>query len=123
MEKSRSFKFLDPKLHSDLIRLFTKAKVEYSVNEKDGAIHYSVRDEASVENDLICSVRDKVFPSWQVLTCPSDWIPSYRDYMTAHGVPCQEELSDGELWFLIPRRYRPNTWKLGSPVKSQRLAV
>ena len=61
------------------------------------------------------SIRDKVFPSWQVLTCPKDWIERYRDYMNRHGIPFKEELSDGELWFLIPRKYRPHAWKLDDP--------
>jgi hypothetical protein len=75
-----------------------------------------------VENDVICSIRDEVFPSWQVLTCPHDWKARYRTYMKRHGVPFVEELSNGEVWFLIPRKYRPHAWRLDELVSKDRFA-
>jgi hypothetical protein len=122
MEKTRCFKFVDADLNEDLLQLLQEAKIPYLV-DKDGAILYSADDEETVENDLIPAIRDTIFPSWQVLTCPPDWIASYREYIAAHGVPIREELSNGECWFLIPRKYRPSAWKLKRPTEEQRLAI
>ena len=117
VDKRHSFKFLDDDLNRDLLTLLKKAKIAHSVDE-DGLVHYFEGDTQDVENDLICSLRDKVFPSWALQTCPSEWIESYKDYMRRHDVPFKEELSDGELWFLIPRRFRPHTWKLDPPASN-----
>ena len=117
--KSHSFRFLDSRLTQELIGLLRKAKINHSI-DKEGVVHYSPDDEEVVENDLICSLRDKVFPSWQLLTCPSDWTVRYKDYMGRHGIPFREELSNGELWFLLPRKYRPHAWKLDDPTKMER---
>ncbi len=111
MGKHYSFKFLDDGLHRELIALLQKAEIDHSL-DKDGVVHCSSDDEEVVENDLICSIRSRVFASWQVVTCPPDWIARYKEYMRRHAIPFQEELSNGELWFLIPRKYRPLTWKL-----------
>jgi hypothetical protein len=120
MEKANSFKFLDDDLNQQLMALFKKAKIKHSVS-KDGIVCYSPDDEEVVENDLICAIRDKVFPSWQVLTCPREWIKRYKEYMGRHRVPFQEEWSNGEPWFLLPRKYRPHRWKLDGPTKAERV--
>lgn len=122
MQKSSSFKFLDDDLNQQLIALLQKAGIKHDVG-KDGIVHYSSGDDEVVENDLICSIRDKVFPSWQVLTCPRDWTVSYKKYMSHHGIPFHEELSNGELWFLLPGKYRPHRWKLDGPMKAERMAM
>ena len=109
--KSHSFKFLDVDLNRQLIALLKKAKIAYQVSE-DGLIRYSSEEEEEIENDLICSVRDRVFPSWQVLTCPPDSIVRYKKYMNQHGILFREELSNEVAWFLIPRKHRPHLWKL-----------
>jgi hypothetical protein len=116
MGKRQSFRFLDKELNLKLIGLVKKANIDHAI-DKEGVIHYSADDEEVVGNDLICSIRDKTLPSWQVLTCPSDWIERYRDYMSRHNIPFREELSNGELWFLIPRKCRPHSWKLERPTK------
>ncbi len=120
MGQSCSFQFLDGPLHEELIGLLKKAEIGYSI-AKDGAALYSQNDEEFVENELICSIRDKVFPSWQVLTCPKDWIARYKHYMSRHGVPFREERSNGETWFLIPGGRRPHLWKLLGVTKTGRL--
>jgi hypothetical protein len=122
MGKNRSFRFVDNDLNQELIGLLKKSTVDHSI-DKDGVVRYSTADEERVENDLICSIRDKVFPSWKIITCPSDWTASYKEYMSRHGIPFWEELSDGALWFLIPRKYRPHSWKLDGPTKNGRLAT
>jgi hypothetical protein len=122
MEKSNSFRFLDDELNQQLLALLKKGKIKHDVG-KDGIIHYSTDDEEVVENDFICSIRDKVYPSWQVLTCPRDWTVRYEKYMTQHGIPFQEELSNGELWFLLPSTYRPHRWKLDNPMTAKGRAM
>lgn len=122
MAESNAFKFLDDDLNQQLLALLRKSKIKYNVG-KDGMVHYAPEDEEVVENDFICSIRDKVFPSWQVLTCPRDWTVRYKKYMSQHGIPFREELSNGELWFLLPRKYRPHSWKLDGPMKVERMAM
>ena len=111
-----SFKFLDDGLNRRLVGLLNAAGIDHSLDE-DGVVHYSASAWEVVENDLICSIRDQVYPSWRVLTCPREWIDCYRDYMSRHAVPYELEQCDGELWFLIPRKYRPHSWKLAGPVQ------
>ncbi len=118
MEKT--FKFLDKDLNQELVGLLEKAKIGHSI-DTDGTIRYSADDDEAVENDLICTIRDRIIPSWQVLTCPRDWTGRYRDYMSRRGIPFQEELSNGELWFLIPRKVRPHSWKLDGLTEKESL--
>ena len=121
MGKTHSFKFQDHDLNERFLRLLDKAAVDHSIDE-DGLVHYSADDEALVENDLVSSVRAGVFPSWQILTCPRDCRGRYRAYMSRHHIPFREEWSNGELWFLIPRRHRPHSWKLDGSDQGQPLA-
>lgn len=111
MVLKRSFRFADDTLNRRLITLLKKRAIGHAVG-RNGVIHYSPDDAECVENILIDSIRSSVFPFWQVLTCPEDWTRRYRDYMTRHAIPFTEEISDGQLWFLLPRRYRPHAWKL-----------
>ena len=122
MKKSNSFKFLDESLNQQLITRLKKAEIQHDV-DGDGVVYYSPDDEEVVENGFICSIRDKVFPAWQVLTCPRDWIVRYKQYMSQYEIPFREELSNGELWFLLPRKYRPDRWKLDRPMKTARMAM
>lgn len=121
MFKRHSFKFLDDGLNRALVGLLEGADIDHLIDE-GGVVHYSAGDREVVENDLICSIRDEVFSPWQILTCPGDWIAHYTDYMRRHDIPFRGELSDGEMWFLIPRKYRPHSWKLESPIKQEQLA-
>ena len=122
MEKRSFFRFLDDDLNQRLLALLRKAKIKHGVG-KDGVVHYSRDDEEVVENDFVCTIRDTVFPSWQILTCPRDWTVRYKKYMNDHGIPFHEELSNGELWFLLPRKYRPHRWKLDAPIRAERMAM
>jgi hypothetical protein len=122
MGRNNSFKFLEEKLNRQLIALLRKAKIKHEIG-KDGMVHYSPEDEETVENDLIGSIRDGLFRSWQVLTCPPDWSLRYKNYMKQRGIPFHEELSNGETWFLLPRKFRPHQWKLVSSLKPERMAM
>jgi hypothetical protein len=106
-----SFRFADEDLNRRLIALLKKKEIRHFVDEHE-VIHYSREDEDSVENNLIRSIRNRVFSSWRVLTCPTDWTDRYRQYMSRHDIPFKEELIDGQSWFLLPRKYRPQRWKL-----------
>jgi len=48
----------------------------------------------------------------QMLSCPADCYKKYKDRMIQHKVPFREILFDDEKAFILPRRYRPLTWKL-----------
>jgi hypothetical protein len=114
MDLTLSFKFADDDLNRRLITLLNEKEIRHFV-DKNGIVHYSPEDEELVENEVIGSIRDQVFPSWQVLTCPKGWTERYRQYMTLHGIPFREELVLDEIWFLIPGKYRPHSWKLAQP--------
>src|SRR5207302_6452172 len=111
MGKDKSFRFGDDRLHRQLLAQLKKRGIKHTVG-RDGMIHYSADDKEVVEDKVICPIRDRVFPAWQILTCPRDWIERYSGYMRDHRIPFYEELSDGEVWFLLPRRHRPHSWKL-----------
>ena len=114
MSLTCSIKFADKKLNAKLVALLSGSAIKHGV-DRDGIIRYSPIDEEAVENDFIGSIRDGVFPSWQLLSCPSAWVGRYREYMIRHDVPFAEELADRELRFLIPRGYHPHAWELDPP--------
>jgi hypothetical protein len=111
MDPTLSFRFAEDDLNRRLIALLKKNGIRHSVDE-NGVIHYSPEDEKSVENDLVSSIRKRVFSSWQVLSCPKEWTERYKQYMTQRDIPFKEELIGGQLCFLLPRKYRPQRWKL-----------
>jgi len=115
MHHELSFRFADEQLNRRLIALLKRNRIRHFV-DKQGVVHYSAEDEDAVENEAIVSIRNGVFAYWQVLSCPKEWADSYRQHMTKHGIPFQEEESQGELWFLLPRKYRPHMWKLDEPL-------
>src|SRR5436190_16749815 len=117
MDSELSFRFADEHLNRRLIALLKQNRIPHRI-DKDGVIHYSANDELAVENDLISSIRDDVFPTWQVLSFPKEWADTYRRYMNEHAIPFKEELMRGELWLLLPRKYRPHQWKLDEPVSA-----
>ena len=111
MPRTCSFKFVDDALNNRLRVLLQKAGIRHTV-EKNGSVRYCSADEDLVENDLLSSIRNEVFPSWQVLTCPRGWAARYKQYMTARDIPFKEEVANNKVWFLIPGNYRPHSWKL-----------
>jgi hypothetical protein len=117
-----SFKFVDDQLNRKLIGRLKESDIKHLV-DKSGVVHYSAGDEEAMENDLIRAIRDQVFRSWQILSCPKDWIEQYRDYMIQHEIPFSEELIDNQLCFLIPRRYRPDSWRIDEVVGKEARAM
>ena len=105
-----SFKFMDDRLQRRLLTLLNRESVPCRVDNR-GVVHYSSTIERLVQNELISAIRSQAFPKWQILTCPKDWLSRYRKYMVARRIPFQEELSDGQVWFLLPQKYRPHSWK------------
>ena len=118
MALTYTFRFVDDSLNRRLIALLKRSGTRHDVRS-NGVVRYSPRDEDVIENEFIRSVRDSVFPSWQILSCPPQWVDRYKSYMTRHGVPFVEELIDNRLCFLIPRRYRPHSWKLDDRVEAR----
>ena len=115
-----SFKFADGELNQKLIALVKGERWINVAIDKEGVVHYSADDEEGMENDLIRSIRDQVFSSWQIISCPKNWTEQYKHYMTQHSVPFVEEWIDNQLCFLIPRRYRPHAWKLDAPATAKK---
>jgi hypothetical protein len=111
MPQTRSFKFVNGELNRRFLALVKKAGIRCLIDD-GGAVHYAPADVEVVENELICPIRDAVFSSWQILHCPKNWANRYKDHMIRQDVPFVEELIDGQLCFLIPRKYRPHAWKL-----------
>jgi len=111
MDYTRSFRFADDDLNRRLIAVLEEADFRHSVDENE-VIRYLPKDEESFENDFVGAIRDKVFTSWQVLTCPIECTDLYKQYMRAHEIPFKEEMIDGQLWFLLPQKYRPDRWNL-----------
>lgn len=117
-----SFRFLDDDLNQRLLALVRKSDVPHRI-DKHGTLHYTEREEEFLENDLICVVRDQVFASWQILSCPKDWTDRYRAYMIKHVIPFREELIDDEVRFLLPRNVRPLSWKLPATARRKKAAL
>ena len=101
-----SFRFADEALNQQLIALLKKERIRHTINAK-GQILFSLNDEESVENDLINSIRDKVFPEWQVLSCPKDWPEMYERYMAQHAIPFQERIDRWAHIFPPPSKIPP----------------
>lgn len=105
------FKFIDNSANKVFLRLLKQSGLKHRV-DKDGMAQYSATIEKEVENEVIGQVRSRIFDSWQVLSCPADWVSRYRNYMKRHDIAYVEEMLDDEIDFLIPKSYRPHTWKL-----------
>ena len=110
MAFEHSFKFADSALNSTLQARLRTEKLKFSV-EGDGTIRYSSDDEERIESEFLGPIRDRRFPSWQLLFCPPDWVARYKSYMGRHNVPFEEQWIDEQPCFLLPRQYRPHTWK------------
>ena len=121
MHLSLSFRFVEDALNKKLIGLVKKAGISHSVDDS-GTIHYLPNDEETMENDLIGAVRSLIFDPWQVLTCPQNWLEIYRQHMVQHNIPFSEELIDDQMWFIIPAKYRPQSWKLSNSKRRKKKA-
>jgi hypothetical protein len=106
-----SFRFLDDEFNARLIRLLRDSPIRYVI-DAEGVIQYPVAQEEEFE-DVLFAVRSEIFPKWQVLSCPRDWVVRYKRYMTRRGIPFFEQLENRESSFLIPRAYRPHSWTIG----------
>lgn len=115
MGQQYSFRFVDQDLNRQLLTLLNESKVPHTL-DAEGTIMYSAKYEDVVGSELIPRVRDRQFASWQVLSCPSDWLDRYKLYMNRNHVPFKEEIVDGEVSFLIPGNYRPHSWQLDHEV-------
>ncbi len=114
MVAQRTFRFANPELNAELASRLRTAQLRHSVTP-DGTTSYAAADEERVENGILQEMRNQVFARWQLVFCPPDWADRYRQYMAIHRVPSEEQWADGQPCFLIPRQYRPHTWKLPEP--------
>lgn len=107
-----SFRFSDDKLQKQLITLLKlKGSITYRL-DKDDTIFFSEKDEERVENEFINKIRDSVFANWKLLFSPNDHISVYKAYMSSHNIPFREEVFNDKITFLMPRMYRPSSWKI-----------
>ena len=111
MCEASTFKFMDDALNDWLVALLKKAKVKHAI-DRDGVVRYERGDEELVGNELICSIRNKVFSAWQLLSCPADHADRYRRYMIRRGIEYREEWINGQMCFRLPRKHRPHAWAL-----------
>jgi hypothetical protein len=110
MPLSRNFRFLNDRLNSLFIQLLLGSGLRVSVDD-NGVVYFDHANEEAVE-DILAKIRDSRFDSWQVLSCPSDWVNKYRQEMKRRKVPFIEELNDGQVEFLLPQNYEPHDWKI-----------
>lgn len=115
MTLTRSFRFVDERLQRDLLALVRSSGVAHTV-DASGALSYSSTDGPLIENELICEIRDRVFPDWGHFTlegCETrrpQTTARYRTYMTEQGIPFVEEVIDGYVWFVVPEEHDSFAW-------------
>src|SRR4051794_34915749 len=100
-EDEYTFQFLNPVHNHRLVALLRESRIPHQVDE-DGRVRYAPEHAEAVGNDVISSVRDAIFPSWQVLSFPADWTERYRQYLHENQIPYEPERANGQLRFLIP---------------------
>src|SRR5712691_2572502 len=100
MNLSYSFRFVDNQLNHELISLIANSGLKHRIDKK-GIILYSPDDEEVIGNEILPAVRNKLFASWQIISCPQDWAERYKRYMIRRDVSFVEELIDNQLCFLI----------------------
>jgi hypothetical protein len=113
----RNFRFLESRLQGELIGLVSGSGVAHAI-DCDETLRYAAADAELVENELICSIRNQVFPKWHIFTLEGDEMrrpdvtARYRTYMAKHNIPFFEELHNGFHWFLAPEEYDSFDWKI-----------
>jgi hypothetical protein len=107
---SLAFRFQDHERNGMLAELLERAGIKHVVDH-DGTIRFSADNEVQVEERII-ALRNDIFPKWQVISCPASSLRLYRGYMQEHDIPFEEEVTDGAVGFLVPRNYRPHTWRI-----------
>lgn len=108
MPLSRNFRFLNDRLNTLFINLMLGNGITMAWDE-NGVIYFNESDEEVVE-DILAKIRSSQFSSWQVLSCPSDWVNKYRYEMKRRHVPFVEELNDGQVEFLVSCDQEPHDW-------------
>jgi hypothetical protein len=113
----RSFRFVDGGLQADLLALVRESGAPHAVDD-NGTLRYASGDEDLIGNELICSIRRRVFPEWGIFTLEGDethrprTTARYRAYMVEHRIPFTEEVADGFVWFLLPEGYDSFEWDI-----------
>jgi hypothetical protein len=112
MPFSRNFRFLNDRLNILFIHLLIVRGLRMTWDE-NGVVYFDANDEETVE-DILATIRNSQFSSWQILSCPSDWVNKYRSEMKRRQVPFVEELNDGQVEFLLPGDQEPHDWKFAT---------
>lgn len=112
MPLPRNFRFLNDRLNSILISTLIVSDIQVNWDE-NSVIYFDEKDEEAIEG-ILAKIRTAQFPTWQVLSCPVDWVNQYRQEMKRRQVPYLEELNDGQIEFLLPGNCEPHDWKFAS---------
>ena len=105
-----SFRFQDERLNDQLAELLKQRRIKFTRDQR-GNILYNSDLEEVVENEVINSIRTKIFPFWKLLSAPDDWLERYQKYMKINNIHFVIEYSDDELNFLIPGNLNPHRWR------------
>jgi hypothetical protein len=112
MAFSRNFRFLNDRLNFLFIQMLFGSGLRV-IWDENGVIYYDANDEEAIE-DILAKIRSVQFSSWQVLSCPAEWVNKYRYEMKRRQVPFFEELNDGQVEFLLPGDEEPHDWKFAT---------
>jgi hypothetical protein len=105
-----AFRFQDEHLNDQLAELLEQRRIQFT-RDKKGNIIYDSDFEEIVENEVINSIRDQIFPFWKLLSAPDDWLERYQTYMQINKIPYLVEYADDEMNFLIPGNFNPHRWR------------
>lgn len=112
MQFERNFRFLNQQLNSLFIHQMLESGLKRNLDD-NGIVYFNSVDEEAVEI-ILAKIRDSWFDTWQILSCPADWVNKYRQEMKRLNVPFTEELNDGQVEFLIPESCNPHDWQCPS---------
>ena len=104
-----TFRFVDPKLNDAFIRLIHE-NLQVPV-EKSQLVCPEELEEKFM--GYLAEFRRSLFEDWQVLNIPmKDYYYLFKRYMIERNIPYVEEYEDHEIQFLLPKSYKPRTWRI-----------
>jgi hypothetical protein len=117
----RQFRFMNDWLNTLFIQMVASKGLLVKLDES-GVVYYDARVEEAIE-DILAAIRESQFSSWQILSCPSEWVNKYRSEMARRKVPFIEELNDGQIEFLLPGDQEPHDWNYWADLLAGRFGL
>src|SRR4051812_4689915 len=107
-----SFRFVDDRLNDKLIAELDKCAQGKFEIMPDKTISY--QDADLFENTILPQFRSSIFATqtFQIISFPLNWYKSYTRYMSQHDIIFYEEVSDGEINFVVSGTEFPFLWDL-----------